>query len=86
MHFTDFMGQSSIKENSLSRCSLACIDVGDNTDVPVSLNGSRSWHFEIPRWLTGSVEPILLIKLELIPETLIQNQYPENNSPETADL
>ncbi len=60
--------------------------MGDNTDVSVSLNGSRSWHFEIPRWLTGSVEPILLIKLELIPKTLIQNQYPGNSSPETAVL
>jgi hypothetical protein len=76
MHFTDFMGQSSIKENSFSRRGLACVDMGDNTDVSVSLNGSRSWHFEIPRWLTGSVEPILLIKLELIAETLVQNQYP----------
>jgi hypothetical protein len=86
MHFTDFMGQASVEENSFSRCGLARIDVGNNTDVSVSLNGSRSWHFEIPRWLTGSAEPILLIKLELTPETLLQNQYPENNSPESAVL
>ena len=41
---------------------------------------------KFPVWLTGSAEPILLIKLELTPETLLQNQYPENSSPESAVL
>jgi hypothetical protein len=69
MHFTYFMGQASVEENSLSRCGFSSIDVGNNTDVSVSLNGSRSWHFEILRWLTGSTEPIMLIELDLAPKT-----------------
>jgi hypothetical protein len=71
------MGQASVEENSLSRCGFSSIDVGNNTDVSVLLNGSRSWHLEILRWLTGSTEPIMLIELDLAPETLLRNQYPE---------